>query len=420
MKFFNHQLNNSSFENTKIFGPKQELDYNERYTPIFKNICGYLFMKYSFIQFLAVLCGQYAVFWYTDSFDCIFYLYFIFLIIQFVKFVTWRILNLVGLTKLSSNEDFKDIVVELKEVFTKIVPLVRLWLIMSTGLCSVYIFYYEEGSYLGVSYIVPLGICVTLMVIFSIRSVIEYDISSNKNLNDHSMVTVNHVLNMYVQKHLKSDAWVVGTYQSFVSFIFFVFVLSSFCNLGPKYLDITLPQFLLSNDKYFWILFKSQDLRYIFFSNMFVLYNLKIVVQASMNPFFSRYLARGIKHATIGKVLVAGGVTAATVGGASYDNVMRESTSLDGNPGNLTRWPNGIVQWAQHSSNLPPYITPVGKELAHAFRDVDRGLRDHIVYGPDGFMEAESTKEALKKNGLLLRDGRIIKAPKSLVVKIFK
>ena len=206
MKFFNHQLNNSSFENTKIFGPKQELDYNERYTPIFKNICGYLFMKYSFIQFLAVLCGQYAVFWYTDSFDCIFYLYFIFLIIQFVKFVTWRILNLVGLTKLSSNEDFKDIVVELKEVFTKIVPLVRLWLIMSTGLCSVYIFYYEEGSYLGVSYIVPLGICVILMVIFSIRSVIEYDISSNKNLNDHSMVTVNHVLNMDVQRHLKSDA----------------------------------------------------------------------------------------------------------------------------------------------------------------------------------------------------------------------
>ena len=199
MKFFNHQLNNSSFENTKIFGPKQELDYNERYTPIFKNICGYLFMKYSFIQFLAVLCGQYVVFWYTDSFDCIFYLYFIFLIIQFVKFVTWRILNLVGLTKLSSNEDFKDIVVELKEVFTKIVPLVRLWLIMSTGLCSVYIFYYEEGSYLGVSYIVPLGICVILMVIFSIRSVIEYDISSNKNLNDHSMVTVNHVLNMDVQ-----------------------------------------------------------------------------------------------------------------------------------------------------------------------------------------------------------------------------
>ena len=220
--------------------------------------------------------------------------------IQFIKFAIWRLLNFVGPTKLSSNEDFKDIAVELKDVFIRIVPFVRLWLIMSTGLCSAYIFYYEEGSYLGVSYIVPLGICIILMVTFSIRSVIEHDISSNKNLNDHSMVTVNHVLNTDVQRHLKSDAWVVGTYQSFVSFIFFVFVLSSFCNLGPKYLDITLPQFLLSNDKYFWILFKSQDLRYIFFSNMFVLYILKIVVQASMNPFFSMDKSKEQKNTFLG------------------------------------------------------------------------------------------------------------------------
>ena len=35
MHFSNHQSNKPSFENTKIFGPKQELDYNERHTPIF-------------------------------------------------------------------------------------------------------------------------------------------------------------------------------------------------------------------------------------------------------------------------------------------------------------------------------------------------------------------------------------------------
>ena len=139
--------------------------------------------------------------------------------VQFIKFAIWRLLNFVGLTKLSSNEDFKDIAVELKDVFIRIVPFVRLWLIMSTGLCSAYIFYYEEGSYLGVSYIVPLGICIILMVTFSIQSAIEHDLS-NKNLNDHSMITVNHVLNKDVERHLKSDAWVVGSYQSFVSFIF--------------------------------------------------------------------------------------------------------------------------------------------------------------------------------------------------------
>jgi len=384
----NQNINKSSSENKKMFGPKQELDYNERYNPIFKNICGYLFMKYSFIQFLAVLCGQYAVFWYTDSFDCIFYLYFIFLIIQFVKFVTWRILNLVGLTKLSSNEDFKDIVVELKEVFTKIVPLVRLWLIMSTGLCSVYIFYYEEGSYLGVSYIVPLGICVILMVIFSIRSVIEYDISSNKNLNDHSMLTVNHVLNMGVQRHLKSDAWVVGTYQSFVSFIFFVFVLSSFCNLGPKYLDITLPQFLLSNDKYFWILFKSQDLRYIFFSNMFVLYILKIVVQASMNPFFSSYFTRVVKHATIGKVLAVGGViTAAIATGVAFvevsDNI---STVRVGDISVLGKYPDWFVKLIQEPQNLAPFHDEESKALAHFAKRSGQNLNHLLVFDDKGFL----------------------------------
>lgn len=31
----NYNINNSSSENKKMFGPKQELDYNERYTPIF-------------------------------------------------------------------------------------------------------------------------------------------------------------------------------------------------------------------------------------------------------------------------------------------------------------------------------------------------------------------------------------------------
>jgi hypothetical protein len=186
-------------------------------------------------------------------------------------------------------------------------------------------------------------------------------------------------------------------------------------------LDITLPQFLLSNDKYFWILFKSPDLRYIFFSNIFVLYNLKIVVQASMNPFFSRYLARGLKHATIGKVLVSGGAVAYTVGGGAYDNIVLEGTTTDGDPRKLARCPNGILQMVQRSCGLCPYNSELSKGLSHAFSDVDSAVREFAVYNENtGFMEGESTKKALKENGFLFRDGRIIEKPKSLVSKIFK
>ena len=106
------------------------------------------------------------------------------------------------------------------------------------------------------SYIVPLRLCVILMITFLIQSGIERDISSDKNLDDYSMITVKHIANIYVQKHLKWDAWVIGIYQSFVFFLSCVFALSSFCNLAPTFRDITLLQFLLSNDKYFWIFFE--------------------------------------------------------------------------------------------------------------------------------------------------------------------
>ena len=148
---------------------------------------------------------------------------------------------------------------------------------------------------------------------------------------------------------------------------------------------------------------------------------MKIVVQASMNPFFSRYLARGIKHATIGKVLVSGGVVAYSVGGGAYDHLMLESTTTDGDPSKLARWPNGIVQMAQRSCNLCPYNSELSKGLSHAFSDVDSGVSEFAVYNDNtGFMEGESTKKALKENGFLFRDGRIIEKPKSLVSKIFK
>jgi hypothetical protein len=154
---------------------------------------------------------------------------------------------------------------------------------------------------------------------------------------------------------------------------------------------------------------------------MFVLYNLKIVVQASMNPFFSRYFTRVIKHATIGKVVVGGGVAVATVGGGAYDHLMLESTTTDGDPSKLARWPNGIVQMAQRSCNLCPYNSQLSKGLSHAFSDVDIAVREFAVYNEKtGFMEGESTKKALKENGFLFRDGRIIEAPKGLVSKIFK
>ena len=93
--------------------------------------------------------------------------------------------------------------------------------------------------------------------------------------------------------------------------------------------------------------------------------------------------------------------------------------TLSGDVERMHLYSNWVVKGEQRSCDLVPYNTELGREIAHAVRDCDESVKQHLVCNENGFLQGESSKAALKKAGYVLRDKHIIPAPKGFIGKIF-
>ena len=131
-------------------------------------------MKYALIQAFLVLSIQYVINSYlSDYFQSILYIYLVFIALECMKFLKREFLKMIGVDKLLLNKDFKDIILELNEVFDKIVVFFKLFIVMGCGISFLYIFYYEK-SYLGVHHYVPLGISIVLGLIIGLGFLFQW------------------------------------------------------------------------------------------------------------------------------------------------------------------------------------------------------------------------------------------------------
>ena len=102
---------------------------------------------------------------------------------------------------------------------------------MGCGISFLYIFYYEK-SYLGVHHYVHLGIFVVIGLVFLFQFLTAYELA-NKEPEDYGYFAVIHCVNVALEKHFKTDAWVIKYYQSFVYVLMFLSSLSSLCEFCP-------------------------------------------------------------------------------------------------------------------------------------------------------------------------------------------
>ena len=342
-------------------------------------------MRYALIQVSLVLSIQYVINSYlSDYFQSILYTYLVFIVLECMKFFKKKLSKMIGVDKLLLNKDFKDIILELTEVFDKIVIFFKIFIVMGCGTSSLYIFYYKK-SYLGVHHYVPLGIFVVLGLFIGLVSYFQFLTAhelANKKPEDYGYLGVSHHVNASLEEHYETDAWVINYYQSFVYVLMFLSILSTICEVGALVSDITLPSFLSEYLNFF----KRKELVWFLYSNMYALFWVKLLVKVCMNPI--RKLARKvfIKYAAT-SLAVTGVTTVATATGVAYVDVADTVSGVrGGDVSALGKYPDWFVQLIQQSQDLTPFRDEHGKALAHFMRQSGENFDHLMVFDKKGFL----------------------------------
>jgi hypothetical protein len=301
-----------------------------------------------------------------------------------MKFLKREFLKMIGVDKLLLNKDFKDIILELNEVFDKIVVFFKLFIVMGCGISFLYIFYYEK-SYLGVHHYVPLGIFIVLGLIIGFGFLFQFLTShelANTKSEDYGYLAVSYHVNASLKEHYKTDAWVINYYQSFVYVLMFLSALSTICEIGALASDITLPSFLSEYLNFF----KRNELVWFLYTNLYALFLVKLLVKVCMNPI--RKLARKvfIKYAAT-SLAVTGVTTVATATGVAYVDVADTVSGVrGGDVSALGKYPDWFVQLIQQSQDLTPFRDEHGKALAHFMRQSGENFDHLMVFDKKGFL----------------------------------
>jgi hypothetical protein len=308
-----------------------------------------------------------------------------------------------GVDKLLLNKDFKEIILELTEVFDKIFVFFKIFIVMGCGTSSLYIFYYKK-SYLGVHHYVPLGIFVVLGLIIGLVSYFQFLTAhelANKKPEDYGYLGVSHHVNVSLEEHYKTDAWVIKYYQSFVYVLMFLSILSTICEVGALVSDITLPSFLSEYLNFF----KRNELVWFLYTNLYALFLVKLLVKVCMNPI--RKLAKKffIKYAAT-SLAVTGVTTVATATGVAYVEVADTVSAVRvGDVSVLGKYPDWFVKLIQQSQNLPPFHDEESKALAHFAKRSGQNLNHLLVFDNKGFLITGPTIDNFLDHGYVYDKG---------------
>jgi hypothetical protein len=301
-----------------------------------------------------------------------------------MKFLKREFLKMIGVDKLLLNKDFKDIILELNEVFDKIVVFFKLFIVMGCGISFLYIFYYEKSS-LGVHHYVPLGISIVLGLIIGLGFLFQFLTShelANTKSEDYGYLAVSYHVNASLKEHYKTDAWVINYYQSFVYVLMFLSALSTICEIGALASDITLPSFLSEYLNFF----KRNELVWFLYPNLYALFFVKLLVKVCMNP--NRRFARKafIKYAATN--LAVGSVTTAAIAtGVAYVEVSDNISAVGvGDISVLGKYPDWFVKLIQESQNLTPFHDDESKAVSHFIRQSGQNLDHLLVFDNKGFL----------------------------------